>query len=61
MTKRIDPDAISRIGITISWGFRSELESLFESSPFKKKKEFYETLLRKGIAQYKEGKDASSS
>ena len=61
MTKRVDPDASARIGMTISWGFRSELESLFESSPFKKKKEFYETLLRKGMAQYKEDKDASSS
>lgn len=61
MTKRVDPDALSRIGLSISWGLRSELESLFESSPFKKKKEFYETLLRDGMAKYREGKNASSS
>ena len=61
MTKRVDPDTASRICMSVSWGFRTELESLFEKSPFKKKKEFYETLLRNGMSKYKEGKDASPS
>ena len=61
MAKRVDPDALSRINLCISWGLRFELESLFESSPFKKKKDFYQTILRDGMAKYREGKNASSS
>mgnify|MGYP001369723558 CR=1 FL=1 len=61
MTKRIDSDAKVNVNLRIKHGLRQEIDSLFTKSTCKRKCHFYEMLLRDGLSQYKEGKDASSS
>ena len=61
MTKRIDPDAKAVVSLRIKHGLRQEIDALFTKSTWKCKSHFYEMLLRDGLSQYKESKDASSS
>jgi len=61
MTKRIDPDARISYGLRLPHGLNQEIEALFAESTWKIKCRFYEMLLIKGIAKYKEDKNASSS
>ena len=61
MTKRIDPDVRVYEAFRIKHGLRKEVLAMFDESTMKYKSHFYEMLLIKGIAKYKEEKNASSS
>ena len=61
MTKRIDPDAKITYGVRIPYSLSQEIQALFDKSHLKIKCRFYEMLLIKGIAKYKEDENASST
>jgi len=54
MTKRLHPEANVRVGIFIQAHLRDQMNSLFEQSPFKTKKEYISMLLAYGMERYKQ-------